>query len=192
LYVKIGTETLIWSETSYRDSNQKESSNPRRDLLDLLYQRMLHLPTPDERIAVLDQLKQSIKISGPEELKIAKEMTAAELQDLTTDGLVCIGSHTVTHPILPSIAKADQCIELENSRLTLEDIVGHPVIYFSYPNGIDSNETSRLVQDTGYELAFTSRSGIVHHSHDRFALPRFWIPDWNGEQFGRWFHHWIT
>jgi peptidoglycan/xylan/chitin deacetylase (PgdA/CDA1 family) len=191
LFVKIGTETIIWPETSYFALNQKESSNPRRDLLDLLYQRMLHLPTPHERIAVLEQLKQSIKISDPEELNIAKAMTAAELQNLTADGLVCIGSHTETHPILPHLSGSEQCLELENSRLSLEVITGQPVKYFSFPNGKYSKESCHMVRSTGYKLAFTSRLGIVHRGLDRFTLPRFWIPDWNGEQFERWLRKWI-
>jgi peptidoglycan/xylan/chitin deacetylase (PgdA/CDA1 family) len=191
LYVKIGTETLIWSETSYRDSNQKESSNPRRDLLDLLYQRMVYLHTPSERIAVLDQLKQSIKIANPEKWITAKSMTAAELRNLT-DGLVCIGSHTVTHPILPSLSESEQCLELENSRLTLEVITDQPVKYFSYPNGKYSKESCHIVRSAGFELAFTSRTGIVHRGLDHFKLPRFWIPDWNGEQFERWLEKWVS
>jgi peptidoglycan/xylan/chitin deacetylase (PgdA/CDA1 family) len=192
LYVKIGTETLIWSALSYRDSNQKELSNPRRDLLDLLYQRMLNLPTPDERIAVIDQLKQSIKNARPEKLNTAKVMTAAELQNLTADGLVCIGSHTDTHPILPSLSGAEQCLELENSRLTLEVITDQPVKYFSFPNGKYSKESCHMVRSAGYELAFTSRPGIVHRGLDHFTLPRFWIPDWNGEQFERWLEKWVS
>jgi peptidoglycan/xylan/chitin deacetylase (PgdA/CDA1 family) len=191
LYVKIGTETLILSEKAFRNSYRNELSNPRRDLLDLLYQRMIHLPTPGERIAVLDQLKQSIKISGPEELNIAKVMTGAELQYLTADGLVCIGSHTVTHPIMPSLSGSEQCFELENSRLTLEVITGQPVKYFSFPNGKYSKESCHIVRSTGFELAFTSRPGIVHRGLDHFTLPRFWIPDWNGEQFGRWLRKWL-
>jgi peptidoglycan/xylan/chitin deacetylase (PgdA/CDA1 family) len=190
LRVKVGTDTLQWSDMSASNSHQKKLTFQRRELLDLLHQRMALLH--GEQLSVLDQLEQSIKIADPEKQITAKAMTTAELQTLTADGLVCIGSHTVTHPILPSIAKADQCIELENSRLTLEDIVGHPIIYFSYPNGIYNNETSRLVKGAGYELAFTSRPGIVHRGLDRFTLPRFWIPDWNGEQFGRWLDHWIT
>jgi peptidoglycan/xylan/chitin deacetylase (PgdA/CDA1 family) len=191
LYVKVGRETLIWSDTSYNDSKQTELSKPRSDLLGLLYQRMAYLPTPGERIAVLEQLKQSIKMTNQKELNIAKALSAAELQDLSADGLVCIGSHTVTHPILPSISESGQCLELEKSRLTLGEITGQPVKYFSFPNGIFSKETCRLVKGAGYELAFISHPGIVHRGHDRFTCPRFWVPDWNGEQFERWLVKWL-
>jgi hypothetical protein len=78
---------------------------------------MAYLPTPGERIAVLEQLKQSIKMTNQKELNIAKALSGAELQDLSADGLVCIGSHTVTHPILPSISESGQCLELEKAGL---------------------------------------------------------------------------
>jgi peptidoglycan/xylan/chitin deacetylase (PgdA/CDA1 family) len=119
-------------------------------------------------------------------------MTAVELKILAADGMVNIGSHTVSHPILTSLSKTQQCAELIRSKQTLEDILEKPLTTLSYPHGMNNAELQRLVEDCGYQLACSSQNGIVHRNQNRFALPRFWVRDWDGEQFSRWLHHWMN
>jgi peptidoglycan/xylan/chitin deacetylase (PgdA/CDA1 family) len=119
-------------------------------------------------------------------------MTAEELQNLTADGLITIGSHTVSHPKLTSLPPAQQQAELHDSRQTLTEILDQPVMTFSPTRtAITTPETRQLARQAGYQLACASQNGIVHRRQDPFCLPRFWVPDWDGEQFGRWLARWI-
>jgi peptidoglycan/xylan/chitin deacetylase (PgdA/CDA1 family) len=190
LSIQIGTETITWSA---RDLNQiaisKEVSSPRHRLLQQLYQRLTALP--EERMSVLAQLQQWAGMAGAVAAEIDRSMTAAELQILAGDGLISVGSHTVTHPLLNVLPKEQQCLELSQSRQTLENILDQPVTTLSYPHGIYNTETERLVEESGYQMACCSQNGIVHRSQNRFALPRFWVPDWDGDHFARWLARWL-
>ena len=89
------------------------------------------------------------------------------------------------------ISLARQRAELSESRQTLAEILGRSPTTFSYPHGDNDAETRLLVRQAGFQLACSSQNGIVHKRQDHFALPRFWVPDWDGEQFGRWLARWI-
>jgi peptidoglycan/xylan/chitin deacetylase (PgdA/CDA1 family) len=53
--------------------------------------------------------------------------------------IVTVGSHTLTHPVLPSMGAAEIEAELRDSRRMIEAKLGRPAEFFSYPNG-DVNE----------------------------------------------------
>uniref|UniRef100_UPI00356717D9 polysaccharide deacetylase family protein n=1 Tax=Pontibacterium sp. TaxID=2036026 RepID=UPI00356717D9 len=50
-----------------------------------------------------------------------------EIQELASGGLIKIGSHTVSHPLLASMSTAVQRVEIEQSKADLEKTVGKPV-----------------------------------------------------------------
>ena len=49
--------------------------------------------------------------------------------------LVSVGSHTMTHPVLPSMSTAQIEAELRDSRRLIESRLAQPAQCFSYPNG---------------------------------------------------------
>lgn len=49
--------------------------------------------------------------------------------------IVAVGSHTMTHPILPSMSAGEIEAELRDSRHMIEAKLARPVEFFSYPNG---------------------------------------------------------
>jgi peptidoglycan/xylan/chitin deacetylase (PgdA/CDA1 family) len=76
----------------------------------------------------------------------------AELQELVDSGLVTVGSHTWSHPDLPSLPDDRVDRELERSRERLEERLGDPVRSFCYPRGLWSRRVERRVGRV-YELA---------------------------------------
>jgi peptidoglycan/xylan/chitin deacetylase (PgdA/CDA1 family) len=92
-----------------------------------------------------------------------------------------IGSHTMTHPNLPSAGAAAAREELTRSKATIEDQIGAPVTMFSYPNGgadrYMTREIARLVEDAGYEAATTSRNAFAGRGSDLFALERVQVSE---------------
>ena len=70
-------------------------------------------------------------------------LTAQEVIELAADGLVEVGAHTVTHPVLASLSDAGQWHEIQRSKLDLEALLNRPVTSFSYPYGSRSIYTAK-------------------------------------------------
>jgi peptidoglycan/xylan/chitin deacetylase (PgdA/CDA1 family) len=190
LDLDIGGQSFTWTIANHADSAARKAlSRPRQQLLMELYDRLLAVPAVRE--IVLLQLEAWVDTSEALPAPTGRAMSAAELQMLHTTGLVAIGSHGMTHSALPTLSETEQYAELLGSRQALETMLDQPVVAFSYPHGAQSVGTRRLAAEAGYHLACSSQSGIVHRGQDRFALPRFWVPDWDGEQFSRWLGRWL-
>jgi peptidoglycan/xylan/chitin deacetylase (PgdA/CDA1 family) len=91
--------------------------------------------------------------------------------------VVAIGSHTLTHPILPSLAPAAIEAEVSQSRLVLEARLDRIVDLFAYPNG-DVNAATRDCVRRHYRAAVTVEGGMVDGGCDLHLLPRI-NANWN-------------
>ncbi len=86
-----------------------------------------------------------------------------EIQELANGGLVEIGAHTVTHPVLSRVAKDVQCVEIEQSKASLEQMLGRPVKNFAYPYGGRADyapESVTAVRKAGFESACSNYPGL--------------------------------
>jgi peptidoglycan/xylan/chitin deacetylase (PgdA/CDA1 family) len=101
-------------------------------------------------------------------------LTWDELRALERKG-ISIGSHTVHHVELPRLSRADAYAELMNSREALQQHLGHPVQWFSYPAGREDAATQRLVASAGYVLAVTTQPGSFQQADTPLALHRYEI-----------------
>jgi peptidoglycan/xylan/chitin deacetylase (PgdA/CDA1 family) len=98
-----------------------------------------------------------------------------ELREMADSGLVNIGSHTVTHPILSSITDEESWQELSESRHQIEEGMGRTPESFCFPNGMPGDfRPSQLLQiaDAGYKCSVVASFGMVDNGGDRFRLPR--------------------
>jgi len=78
--------------------------------------------------------------------------------------VITIGSHSMTHPVLPSLSEPDIEIELRESRRILEAKLDRPVEYFSYPNG-DLDWRTLAVARRHYRAAIAHGSGMPLDPH---------------------------
>ena len=78
-----------------------------------------------------------------------REMAAAGVE---------FGSHTLTHPWLPSVDDHQLLREVVDSKLRLEDLLGVEVPCFAYPFGAVDQRVRAAVVAAGYRLAFTTRA----------------------------------
>lgn len=83
-----------------------------------------------------------------------------------------IGSHTISHPRLTRVSRAQQEEEVRSSKLRLEDSFGVPVRHFCYPYGDFDERIAELVAEAGYETACTLMGGVNLDSTPAFALRR--------------------
>ena len=97
---------------------------------------------------------------------------AREMQDAG----MTIGSHTVTHPVLASLAEDAQRRELVDSRERIGQMLGAKPDLLAYPVGgptAFTDVTRRLARDAGYRAAFRYFGGHnVAGGWDQFAISR--------------------
>jgi peptidoglycan/xylan/chitin deacetylase (PgdA/CDA1 family)/glycosyltransferase involved in cell wall biosynthesis len=129
---------------------------------------------PTERELVWEEIKRQLSSQGINPPFIEPRLTWEELRLVQQEG-VSIGSHTVSHAILPGLP-ADQVIsELQGSKRELELRLGTPVLALAYPNGSWDPEVRLLTEEAGYACAFTGQPGTNGRDVDRFLLNRIGI-----------------
>ncbi len=94
------------------------------------------------------------------------------LRELANEGLT-LGAHTQTHPIMNSITPEEMREEAIGSKQDLEREIGSVPKVFAYPSGIHNNDAVKVVEQTGFGLAFTTERGVNEIAHaDRLRLRR--------------------
>lgn len=84
---------------------------------------------------------------------------------------ITIGSHTLTHPILPHLDDKELEVELRESRAELEQRLQRAIPLFCYPNG----STDTRVRDCAsrhYEAAVSTEEALVGGVVDPWNIPR--------------------
>jgi hypothetical protein len=200
LQVSVNGETYLWRmDQDAASIDEKwnvlmpDTPTPRhrayRDLHRLL--RPLRFEQQEEALIALREQLGDNGLGRPGYLALSPK----EVQRLAAGGLVEIGSHTVSHPVLSVQPLEDQRHELVESKRQLETILGHPVTTLAYSYGDRSdagNATAALAREVGYQVGCSNFPALVTHHSDNFQLPRFLVRDWDGDEFaGRlagWFH----
>lgn len=98
-------------------------------------------------------------------------ITWQDVEAMTRAG-VAFGGHGADHLQL-ALAKPEQVeSEVRQSREMLENHVGPAVKAFAYPNGSCNPAVADTLRAHGYQLAFTTRAGLVGCDDDPFFLQR--------------------
>jgi peptidoglycan/xylan/chitin deacetylase (PgdA/CDA1 family) len=101
-----------------------------------------------------------------------------ELREMADSGLVEIGSHTISHPILASIPDEESWRELTVSRAQIEEGMGRRIRSFCFPNGKPEDYRPSQVKqiiDAGYTNAVVARHGMVTAGTSFYELPRIGV-----------------
>jgi len=168
----------------------KSAPSPRQHLLLSLYKQLLSLSSA-QRHRLMTQLRTWAGPETDDELH-SHAMTADEVIQLATGNLVDIGAHSVTHPVLATLPLPAQQSEIQRSKSCLQELLDRPVTSFSYPNGSLSENTVSIVRESGFACACASYNDVVWWGSNRFHLPRFWVPNWNGAKFSHWLETWLS
>jgi len=143
----------------------------RRNAIDALLGAIKYLPLA-QRQAAVEGLAERANAALPTTLM----MTSAQVRALAGAGME-IGAHTVSHPILARLDEDTALQELRRSKAALEDLLGHPVRSFAYPNGRPGRDylprDVLLARQAGFELAVSTAHGAARAGDDVFQLPRF-------------------
>jgi len=136
----------------------------------------------EERRPIMVRLR-SIFGELDERTKMGRAMTGDEVQALVADGLVTIGAHTATHPVLVGMEAAACQREISESKLACEALTGAPVSGFAYPYGDFDAGTREAVKAAGLSFACSTQHRSVVPTSDLLALPRFYVPNIDGDAF---------
>jgi peptidoglycan/xylan/chitin deacetylase (PgdA/CDA1 family) len=112
---------------------------------------------------------------------LSRYVTAAQVVQMDQNGIE-IASHTVDHADLSRSSMGNVWRQLVESKRSLENIVGHPVLDFAYPSGKFNAQTVAAVQRAGYDTAVTTLSSIDHSLADRYLWTRVRVG--GGESLG--------
>jgi peptidoglycan/xylan/chitin deacetylase (PgdA/CDA1 family) len=135
----------------------------------ILWMKTLPLPQRERAHALLRECT-------PRFVPTAQERAAYDVMDwdevrACDQGLLRIGSHTMTHPILPTLDDDAIRRELHDSRALLEARLGRTVDLFCYPNGACDARVYRIAR-TLYRAAVTTEEGVIDDQVDPLAIPR--------------------
>lgn len=120
-------------------------------------------------------------------------LTREEVVALARGGLIEVGAHTVSHPLLSAFPPVLQRAEIQRSKAELEELLDRRVTSFAYPYGGRSDYTAAtvtLVREAGFRCACSNFTGMVGRRTDPFQLPRIHVQDWDGEEFARQLSSW--
>jgi peptidoglycan/xylan/chitin deacetylase (PgdA/CDA1 family) len=148
---------LLWFDAVYRTQGE------------MAVEAMKHLPYDEWLI----RARASATPARPDDPNAP--LSVAEVRLLSDDGLVEIGAHSMSHPILHRADHAVQLEEICGSREKLESWTCRTVRAFAYPNGDFTSETIELVSQAGYCCAFTTVERFAPRDSLSFTIPRFMV-----------------
>jgi peptidoglycan/xylan/chitin deacetylase (PgdA/CDA1 family) len=185
----IDRKVWLWTDKLRYLTKQAPTHVKTLEFLD--HKLTIDLNGPDSRLnvanrvnSILKSLPESVKESALEEIALnfqieLPKLPPADYGPATWDQLremerecVEIGSHTMTHPILPNTTDEQLERELTGSRARLEEVLGHPMKLFCYPNGSFDQRVELAARCAGYECAVTTESGLNDWQSDLLALRR--------------------
>jgi peptidoglycan/xylan/chitin deacetylase (PgdA/CDA1 family) len=185
---------VAYSADEYRaDSDEaRRDAHPtaRLSLYHTLWKALQPLAA-DCRQRALDALRSWAQAGGTMR-ESHRPMELRELALLEAGGLVDIGAHTASHPLLPAHPLSFQRNEIQESKTYLERVLGHPVTTFAYPFGAYSRDTVPLLREAGFAgaCACSTPETVWWGSHP-LELPRFEVRDWAGDEFERRLVRWL-
>jgi peptidoglycan/xylan/chitin deacetylase (PgdA/CDA1 family) len=81
-------------------------------------------------------------------------LSESQLAEMARSPWAVIGSHTVSHPSLPTCSPKKLQTELIDSRQYLQQVSGQIVNYLAYPYGYYNRSVAEAVREAGYRAAF--------------------------------------
>lgn len=176
--VRDAAERAAWTVLDEHDPG------PRQQIYRKLCRRLRGLEER-ERSATLERLRTLVRLESSAEQGPARPLALDELERLSADGLVEIGSHTKTHPVLSQLPPEASREEIQGGKRSLERVLGRPVYAFAYPYGgtSDFDETTvAIVRDAGFETACSTIPRRVGRNTDPLRVPRLVVREWTGPE----------
>lgn len=121
----------------------------------------------EDRLKIIEETKSKIDLKR-------EALTIEQIKEISKNKLVSIGSHSVTHPILPKCSDEKSAFEIAHSKKTIESWTGDQVFHFAYPNGDYTPREVAHLKASGYTVAFSTEQHYLTREKLKqpFRLPR--------------------
>jgi peptidoglycan/xylan/chitin deacetylase (PgdA/CDA1 family) len=169
----IWTDKVLWLGAQPSRPKELDASN-----IDATFEALNRM-RPEQRsrriLGIADAMNVSIPEKPPAEYA---PCSWSELRAMSDSGLIEVGSHTVSHPILASLTDEESRRELTDSRQQIEQGLGRKVRWFCFPNGKPSDYRPSQVQqirEAGYTGAVVASFGLIKKQSCAFELPRIGV-----------------
>jgi peptidoglycan/xylan/chitin deacetylase (PgdA/CDA1 family) len=142
--------------------------------LDVLWRPLRVLPS-SRREELLDACVEALGFSPA--IDSPGPMNWEQIDHLDRSGLITLGAHTVTHPMLGVLSPDEAASEIVGSRDALAKYTSFRNV-FAYPYGdppVVTDQVKKIVREAGFEAAFTTEPRSLRGSEDRMALGRVCI-----------------
>ncbi|MDH3682288.1 MAG: polysaccharide deacetylase family protein, partial [Acidimicrobiia bacterium] len=108
-----------------------------------LWQRLMDLGDGERRARALDEIARWAGV----ERTVRDSHRAVSIGELAAldGGMIEVGGHTMTHPLLPTTPADDRRLEIVDNKRHLEEVLERPVDTFSYPFGAHDDEAAEAV-----------------------------------------------
>jgi peptidoglycan/xylan/chitin deacetylase (PgdA/CDA1 family) len=165
----------------------QEPRTPRQKAYLDVWSRLRAAP-PSERDAAMLRIREALNDAPADGGDLP--MNARELEQMSSGGLVEIGAHTVSHPVLTLLNPAQKRSEIRGSKQACERTTRSRVSGFAYPHGALDEDARDAVREAGFGWACSTVHRCVPATDaDLFALPRLFIEDWDASTFERTLQH---
>ena len=141
--------------------------------VDAFVERMKQLDLPQRKRVEARLREASAGFAPSESEREAFDLAGwRELRSLDPS-IVTVGSHSMTHPVLPSMSLEEIDAELRDSRGMIEAKLARPAEFFSYPNGdVDERTLAGVRRYYRAAVRYGSASGPDPHLMPSVHLPR--------------------
>jgi peptidoglycan/xylan/chitin deacetylase (PgdA/CDA1 family) len=191
LRFQVGESHFQWDQRLVRpEMESSEAVSIRRKLRHALYHFLLSMDI-EEQVHTMGIIR-SWSGLAMDKSSDPHAMNRTELLHLIEDGLIDLGAHTRSHPMLPRLSLQRQREEIVSGKQELEELSGRQVVGFAYPNGRTTDDAKRIVRDAGFAYACTSLRDMVRPGCDTYELTRFWQQDVDGEKFMQGLNLWMS
>ncbi|ERI94393.1 polysaccharide deacetylase [Clostridiales bacterium oral taxon 876 str. F0540] len=112
-------------------------------------------------------------------------LNAEQIKEMDKNG-IDIESHTVSHPRLNELSYDKQVNEMKESKEYLEKLLNKDINYIAYPYGNFNENTLKAVEEIGYKMAVSTKSGLASKANGIYKLHRIYISNnYDMEKFKR-------
>ena len=112
----------------------------------------------------------------PAEVGLAGFASWSQLSEMAQDS-VMVGCHTMHHTYIPHVKVERLTEELVDSKRVIEERLGRPIHFLSYPMGGFTPQAKSVVEQAGYRAACTTNRAATLNWVDRFALRRIKVTE---------------
>lgn len=175
----VGTTGGFWMERLRKAARARSAAYGQPDgdaAIDALVERLKRMPARERS----KELRQWLPPELPEDEGGAVDamLTWEQVIEISRGG-VEIGAHTLSHSLLSYAEDGEMEHEITACRRSIEEKLGRTVRSFAYPNGDWNSRARGLVEQAGYDCAFTTTPGWFRPGQDLYSVRRILLCEEN-------------